>query len=140
MPPPAEINLRERAKPGNGAPPLRRRRAAPASPSQRWRKALNFLLLFVTVVLVADSLVGEKGLADTMRARKRSEELAAGLERLKDENVRLLGAVERLKSDPGTIESIARKELGLLRPGEVLVILKDAHPSAGTNDRAGRVW
>jgi cell division protein FtsB len=128
MPPAAEVTLQQnhRTKRRAGVQPLRRRRPDPPEPSLRWRKALNVLLLFVTVVLVADSLIGDKGLMDTMRARKRSAEMAAAVRRLQEENVALREVVDRLTNDPGAIESIARKELGLIRAGEVLVVLIDS--------------
>jgi cell division protein FtsB len=47
---------------------------------------------------------------------------------LKAENARLLEHARRLKDDPLTIESIARRELGLIREGEILFILKDVKP------------
>ena len=31
----------------------------------------------------------------------------------------------RLNEDPATIESLARQELGLIKPGEIVFILKD---------------
>ena len=34
--------------------------------------------------------------------------------------------MRRLNEDPATIESVAREQLGLIRPGEVVFILKDA--------------
>ncbi|MGE3405088.1 MAG: septum formation initiator family protein [Vicinamibacterales bacterium] len=34
----------------------------------------------------------------------------------------------RLREDPSAIEDIARRELGLIRPGEKLFILKDIAP------------
>jgi cell division protein FtsB len=37
--------------------------------------------------------------------------------------------MRRLNDDPSAIESLARKELGLLRPGEVLFIVKDVKPA-----------
>lgn len=76
-------------------------------------------------MLVADALVGEKGFMETLRARKQYAELAASVQHLREENTRLREAGRRLREDPATIEAIAREELGLLRPGEVLFILKD---------------
>jgi cell division protein FtsB len=48
----------------------------------------------------------------------------ADLERLRSENIRLREEVRLLREDPETIEFVARKELGLARRGEVLVVLK----------------
>ena len=107
-----------------GVQPLRRTRVAPA-PSSVGRRAVHFLLLFVTLVLVADALVGEKGLLESMRARRQYREVAASLESMRRENSRLREHVRRLRDDPGAIESLAREQLGLIRPGEVLFIIKD---------------
>jgi cell division protein FtsB len=90
------------------------------------RRLLNYVLVFVTVVLVVDALVGDKGLIETMRARRQYADVAASLAALRQQNARLRDDIHRLKEDPGTIESIARDELGLMRPGEVLFVVKDA--------------
>ena len=108
-----------------GVEPLRRKRAAPAPPSSAGRRALHLLIVFVTLVLVADALVGEKGLVESMRARRQYRDVAASLESLRRENGRLRESVRRLRDDPGAIESLAREQLGLIRPGEVLFIIKD---------------
>jgi cell division protein FtsB len=113
----------------DGPDPLRRKQIQPAAGLPRWRRGLNFLLVFVTIVLVVDALIGEKGLVETMRARRQSRDVAASVERLRIENARLRELIGRLHGDAGTIESIARRELGLIRPGEVLFILKDIKPA-----------
>lgn len=113
---------------GGRVEPLRRQRAAPAPASTFQRRTVHLLLVFVTLVLVADSLVGEKGLLDSMRARREYREVAASLESLRRENARMLEEVRRLKEDPAAIEAVAREELGLIRDGEVLFIIKDEKP------------
>ena len=84
------------------------------------------LLVFVTLVLVINALVGERGLMETLRARRQHQELVASIERLRIENARLREDARRLLTDPGTIEALARQELGLIKPGEMLFIIKDA--------------
>jgi cell division protein FtsB len=111
-----------------GVAPLRRKRAAPAPASTFRRRIIHLLLVFVTFVLVVDSLVGEKGLMESMRARREYRELAASLETLRRDNARMREEVRRLNEDPATIEAVARQELGLIRPGEVLFIVKDEAP------------
>jgi cell division protein FtsB len=118
-----------RADPGTQAPPpLRRCRARPViqAPSPVRRRLLNYILALVTVVLVVDALVGDKGLIETTRARRQYADVAASLAALRQQNAQLRDDIRRLKEDPGTIESIAREELGLMRPGEVLFVVKDA--------------
>ena len=103
-------------------------------PPQARRKTLQLLLGFVTLVLVINALVGERGLMETIRARKQYGELVASIDRLRTENTRLRENARRLRSDPATIEALARQELGLIKPGEVLFIIRDAKPAA-TSDR-----
>lgn len=112
-----------------GVEPLRRKRVAPAPSSAIRRRTVHWLLVFVTLVLVTDALVGEKGLIESMRARRQHREVAASLDALRRENARLRENVRRLRDDPGAIESLAREQLGLIRPGEVLFIIKDEKPT-----------
>jgi cell division protein FtsB len=109
-----------------GTEPLRRKRVVPASPSGFRRRAVHLLLVFVTLVLVVDALIGEKGLMQSMRARQEYLENAAALATLRRDNAKLRDEKRRLTEDPATIESVARERLGLIRPGEVVFILKDA--------------
>ena len=108
-----------------GTEPLRRKRAVAISSSAFRRRVVHLLLVFVTLVLVIDALIGEKGLVQSMRARRQYEEVAASLEALRRDNASLRDQVRRLNEDPSTIEGLAREELGLIRPGEVVFILKD---------------
>ena len=112
---------------------LRRKPHAPASsaPVKR-RRTLQVLLAFVTLVLVLNALVGERGLMETLRARQRHQELVTSIDRLRAENARLREEARRLLNDPGAIEALARQELGLIRPGEMLFIIKDARPAPAT--------
>lgn len=101
---------------------------APAPPSAFKRRAVHLLLVFVTLVLVVDALVGEKGLMESLRARRQYRGLSASLDALRRDNERMHEEARRLREDPATIESVAREELGLMRQGEVLFIIKDAKP------------
>jgi cell division protein FtsB len=109
-------------------PPARRkvRAATPPAPPAKRRRTLQMLLIFVTLVLVINALVGERGLMETLRAREQHAELVASIDKLKAENARLRDDARRLRTDPGTIEALARQELGLIKPGEMLFIIKDA--------------
>ena len=109
------------------APARRKARAAtPAVPQAKRRRTLQMLLVFVTLVLVINALVGERGLMETLRARRQHQELVGSIERLRVENARLRDEARRLRTDPATIEALARQELGLIKPGELLFIIKEA--------------
>jgi cell division protein FtsB len=106
--------------------PLRRQRAVPVSSPGYRRRAVHLLLVFVSVVLVVDALIGDKGLVRSLQARQHYRDVAASLEALRRDNAKLREEVRRLNEDPATIESVAREQLGLIRPGEIVFILKDA--------------
>jgi cell division protein FtsB len=85
----------------------------------------------VVLVFVADGLVGERGLVAMLRARQEYDDLAVSIARQRAENARLREEARRLREDPSAIEEIARRELGLIKPGEKVFLLKDvASPSA----------
>ncbi|MCM3880521.1 MAG: septum formation initiator family protein [Vicinamibacterales bacterium] len=97
---------------------------------QRWRRAVSGLLFFVVCVLAVDALVGEQGLVATRRAQKQYDQLTFDLARLRAQNSALREEARRLREDPAAIEEIARRELGLISPGEKLFIIKDIPPPA----------
>jgi len=101
-----------------------------AQTQRRGRRLLGGLFFFIICVLAVDALVGDQGLVATMRARKRYDQLAADLARIRGENAGLREEARRLKEDPAAIEEIARRELGLMSPGEQVFIVKDINPPA----------
>jgi cell division protein FtsB len=82
-------------------------------------------MLFAALVLLANGLFGERGLMETTRARRAYAASARELARLRRENAGLRDLAHRLRTDPRTIESVARGELGLVRDGEILVTVRD---------------
>ena len=109
-----------------GPEPLRRKRVHPApSGTPRRRKVLNTLLAFATVVLLVDAMVGDTGFIERLRAGRQYEQAVAELAAIRHENALLREKMRRLRDDPAAIESIAREELGLIRPGELLFIIRD---------------
>lgn len=86
---------------------------------------MQLLVLFVAAVIVVDGLVGDRGLLAMLRARHEYDQLAGSIARQRAENARLREQARRLREDPSAIEEIARRELGLIKPGERVFILKD---------------
>ena len=124
--PPAVVARRAAA----GSEPLRRRSVPPRRTPAFVRRAVHFLLIFATIVLLVDALVGERGFLETLKARREHRELAASVDRLREENDRLREEVRRLNEDPAEIESVAREELGMVKPGELVFIIRDAKPAS----------
>jgi cell division protein FtsB len=102
-----------------------KRRPKQALQPARGRKIAYWLLVFVAALIVVDGLVGDRGLLAMLRARHEYDELAGTIARQRSDNARLREEARRLKEDPEAIEEIARRELGLIRPGEKVFIVRD---------------
>lgn len=86
---------------------------------------MEYLVILVGSVLLIDAFVGDKGLVAMMQAREQSRLLEQALAEARADNIRLREEARRLREDPAAIEEIARRELGLIRPGEKLFIIRD---------------
>jgi len=98
-------------------------------PRRRRSRVVRYLVLAVGVVLIIDALVGDRGLIAMLKARQQYRTLEASLARSRAENARMREQARRLREDPDAVEEIARRELGLIRPGEKLFIVKDVKPA-----------
>jgi cell division protein FtsB len=90
--------------------------------NRRW---LGQLLGFATVALILNALIGERGLVERRRVERQAATITAELSTIRRENAELRRRITRLTNDPLAIEHVARAELGLIRRGEVLVLVKD---------------
>jgi cell division protein FtsB len=77
------------------------------------------VLLFVAVLAMA----GTKSYRDLEAARQRRQRLENQIEMTQEEIARLRGRIDSLRSDPGTLERLAREDLGMVRPGDVVIEL-----------------
>ena len=104
--------------------------ADPPAPSRTVRRrrpagrAVYYLLLLATCALVANALVGESGMLATRMASGQESHLEERIAALKAENDALREHARRLREDPALIEEVARRELGLIRPGERVFIIR----------------
>ena len=97
----------------------------------RNKKFLHFGLILFAAVIILDALAGDRGLLAMLRVRGQYTALAATLARERAENARLAEQARRLREDPTAVEEVARRELGLIKPGEKVFIIKDV-PAPGT--------
>lgn len=70
-------------------------------------------ILFFTVF-------GERGVLRIYRLAQEKEDIQKKADQIKAENEQLKREIEALKSDRRYLESIARKEFGLVRPNEII--------------------
>ena len=79
------------------------------------------LLGLLVLVMVVHDLFGTHGFLAMRRTATEIKKVQANLDQLSKENAALEQEVKDLKSDPRLIEKIARDDLGLARPGEVII-------------------
>jgi cell division protein FtsB len=115
------------AKGDTASAPGRKKKRTTERPRQR--RLGRLLLLFVASLFVLDGLVGDRGLLAMVRARHEYEAAAAALAQQRAENARLREEARRLREDPDAIEEIARRDLGLIKPGERVFIIRDVPPA-----------
>jgi len=106
-----------------------RRRLVGIEARQRRQKRISYALLAVSAAFMINALVGDNGFLATIKARREYAAQQRELNAVREENQRMVDEMNRLKFDPTAIEEAARKDLGLIRPGETLVIVKDAQPA-----------
>src|SRR5262245_19786037 len=79
------------------------------------------LLVLLVLVLVVHDVFGTHGFLAMRRTQNEIRKVQANLSRLNQENAQLEQQVKDLKTDPHLIEKIAREDLVLAKPGEIIV-------------------
>jgi len=79
-----------------------------------------FGLLTVAMLLLA--VFNEKGSLQVHAQARKLSAIESEISRLDAENKKLAAEIQALRSDPTTIEKLAREELKLVRPGEVVLV------------------
>jgi cell division protein FtsB len=91
---------------------------------------VRWSVVLLAVAIIIDAIVGERGLLAMLRAREQYEQNEMAIQQQRAENERLREEADRLLKDPAALEELARGELGLMRPGEKVFIVKDRTPPA----------
>ncbi len=76
--------------------------------------------LLLGIYLLASFVLGEMGLVKYFRMKAQHRALTEAIAKLNEDNTKLRRDVHSLKTDPACIERIARDNLGLARPGEIV--------------------
>jgi cell division protein FtsB len=96
-------------------------------------------LVLLTLILIADGFVGDKGLSERRREARRHDLISSELARVREINHQLRDRARRLREeDPAAIEDLARRHLGMIKPGEVLFVIKDVDTAAARSSEPGR--
>jgi cell division protein FtsB len=94
------------------------------------QRAAVLASVIVLIALVVGSFFGDRGFLNLVAERARTQDLAREVDGLRAENEQLNTEIHALRSDPRAIERIAREELGLARPDELVFVLRSPAPPA----------
>lgn len=85
-------------------------------------KKKHFLLLILLLFLILGifTFFGDKGILHLLRLQKELDRIKEVNVKIEDENRKLKEEVRRLHDEKRYIEEIARKELGLVKEGEII--------------------
>jgi len=76
---------------------------------------------FGLCVMLFTMFAGDNSLPALLKARRDAQTLTRTISELRSENAQLKARAEALRTDPSTIEAVARETLGLARADELIV-------------------
>jgi cell division protein FtsB len=103
----------------------------------RKKSLLKFLLITLPLLglMLAWLGFGERGFIHLYKMEKKREASLQKILKMEKENQKLLDEIQRLQKDQAYIESVARRELGLIKEDEILYRFtdgeRDAPPTQG---------
>jgi len=90
----------------------------------RKKRVLLFILIFLLIFGIF-TFFGEKGIFNLLHIQKEVARIKEKSAKLEEENQKLREEVKRLRTDRRYIEEIARKELGMVKEGEIIYQFDD---------------
>jgi cell division protein FtsB len=101
------------------------------------KRGLLLFIVFSFLILGYLTFFGEKGILHLRRLQKELVRVQEANKKSEEENQRLREEVKRLQTEKRYIEEIARKELGMVKEGEILYLFDSPLNGKGKEDRKG---
>jgi len=92
------------------------------------RRNVRQILGLALLALFFHDVFGTHGFLAMVRTQKEIKQIREQIGKINAENKSLSNEVNALKTDPKAIERIAREDMGLARPGELIFKLPDSGP------------
>lgn len=103
------------------------------------RKNARQILGLALFALLIHDIFGPHGFIAMRRTQREIDEIREQIGKINTENKSLTDQVSSLKTDPKAIERIAREQMGLARPGELIYKLPDSSkPDENGNPDSGK--
>jgi len=84
------------------------------------KKQILILILFLFLIFGFFTFFGDKGIIHLLRLQKEWSRIKDANVKIEEENRKLREEVKRLQYEKRYIEEIARKELGMVKEGEII--------------------
>lgn len=94
------------------------------------RKNTRQILALALFALFVHDIFGPHGFIAMRRTQREIDLIHEQIVKMNEQNKALTDQVSSLKSDPKSIERIAREEMGLARPGEMIFKIPDTPKTA----------
>ena len=104
------------------------------APDRPWNRPRVVLVAILLLLLLAASLVGDRGLLRLYQLHRTRAALTREIGQVSGANSALAEEVRALRTDPGQVEAIAREDLGLVKPGETVYEFRSAAPPQSSAD------
>ena len=95
-----------------------------------------FVLILVCLALAVHEIFGQNGYLALRHQQKELETLQQKIQQLQQENDQLERQIKALRSDPKAIERLAREQMRMARPGEIIYTLPEKDPQKQSSSAA----
>ena len=92
------------------------------TPSLSYRSFLRVAAVFLLIFLAT---AGYRSWRDLASARAHADELRTEIDATQGRIDQLQELIEKVENDPLTLERLAREDLGLVRPGDIVIVLPE---------------
>ena len=110
--------------------------ADPPRPAFPGRGILRTVLWILAAAFLFNGIFGDMGLIQGLRQRRAASQMRREVAALQERNAALAADVDQLLKSSYRIEAIAREELGLGRPGELLFLFPEDRRGAEDDQRS----
>lgn len=98
------------------------------------QRKMYVIPLLVIALILYFTVFGDRGLLRIYHLNKERQEVTQRLNTLKNENLKLVREVDALKNDRRYLESIARRDFGMVRNNEVIYQFQQPKPGGNAGE------
>jgi cell division protein FtsB len=84
------------------------------------KRRFVFVAVVLAILIAASSVGGKKSLVKIFQMSKTRTELQQEIKRLRQVNEEIAREIQTFAHNPSQVEAIAREDLGLVKPGEIV--------------------